>query len=92
MAHDGLDGAGPTGPAAPDRVAVVLSVDPERLDDVLAASSGAGLEDAQPLAAVGVITGRIHPDRVARLEALDGVQAVEVERRFQLPPPDAPVQ
>lgn len=81
-------------PTSPDdeRVAVVVSVAPERVDDVLTASSGAGLEDAEPLPAVGVITGRIHPSRVAALQILDGVQAVEVERRVQLPPPDAPVQ
>jgi len=75
-----------------ERVAVVVSVAPEQVDDVLAASSGAGLEDAEPLSAIGVITGRIHPSRMAALHHLAGVQAVEVERRVQLPPPDAPVQ
>lgn len=84
------NGAGPDG--VDERVDVVLSFDPERADDVLAASCGAGLEDAEPLAAVGVVTGRIHPDRITTLRGLDGVQAVEVERQVRLPPPQAPVQ
>lgn len=77
--------------AGPDeRVGVLLSVDPARVDDVLRASVAAGLEDAEPLTAAGVVTGRISPGAVASLRSLPGVEAVEVERTLRGPPPGAP--
>lgn len=81
-------------PAGGERVGVVLSVAPDRMDDVLRASVDAGLEEAEPLAAAGVLAGRVRPDRVASLQALPGVEAVEVERTVHLqpgaPPPHGP--
>jgi hypothetical protein len=73
-------------------VGVVLSVHPDQMDEVLLASAGAGLEGAEPLAAAGVIAGRIRPDRVASLRSLPGVEAVEVERVLRVPPPTSPLQ
>lgn len=79
-------------PPGVDRVGVLLSVAPERMDDVLRACVDAGLEDAEQLAAAGVLTGRVRPDRVASLQALPGVEAVEVERTVRVLPASTPTR
>jgi hypothetical protein len=65
----------------------------EAIDDVAAALARAGLRDGHTLEVTGVISGSLNDPRlVDALEQVEGVASVEVARRFQLPPPDEPVQ
>ena len=73
-------------------VRVVLSVDPDRFGGVVSAARAAGLTVTEELPAAGVVSGEIGRDRLGALSDLDGVDAVEEERTFQLRPPDSPLQ
>jgi hypothetical protein len=67
--------------------------DPAKLDEIVERLARAGLRDAQPQPAIGVITGTVDgPGAVSALEQVEGVAAVEVAGGFQLPPPDSPIQ
>jgi len=81
-----------SGGAGSDPVKVVVSVDPERFSDVVQSAVDAGLEVDEEMPAVGVVSGRVPPESLGALTDVEGVEAVERERTFQLPPPDAPVQ
>lgn len=74
---------------------VVVSVADDHLNDmstVLTAMQQAGLVVNDVQEALGTVTGSIDADAIGRLETVPGVAAVERERRYQLPPPDADVQ
>ncbi|MEU6666244.1 hypothetical protein [Streptomyces sp. NPDC046727] len=73
-------------------VGVILSVDPDRFADVVEAARRSGLTvtGEQPL--IGSLAGTIAADRIPELAGLDGVEAVDRERTYQLPPPDSPLQ
>jgi hypothetical protein len=62
------------------------------ISDVAAALQGKGMVVDQVLEAVGVIIGSAPDVDRAELAAVEGVVSVEGGTRFQLPPPDAPVQ
>jgi hypothetical protein len=91
MASDDTDAA--SGSAEESKaVRVVLSVDPERFDDVVSAAARAGLVVEEKMRDAGVVAGSVEPKRMAALREVTGVEAVERERTIQLPPPDSPVQ
>jgi predicted TIM-barrel enzyme len=71
---------------------VILAVDPQRFADVVKAVRDAGLAVEAEQPQIGTITGTIREDLLPTLEAVDGVDAVECERHYQLPPPDSPIQ
>jgi hypothetical protein len=52
----------------------------------------AGMVVDQVLTATGIITGSVDPASLAKLRALPGVDKVEPDSDFQLPPPDSEVQ
>ena len=52
----------------------------------------AGMEVEHSLGSIGAISGHVAHDRLHGLTQVPGVAAVEPERSFQLPPPDAEVQ
>lgn len=60
--------------------------------DVAELLARAGMEVAQVLAAIGVITGAVDDELRAAIEAVPGVAAVQEQSDFQLAPPDADVQ
>ncbi|MFW0793777.1 hypothetical protein AAFP30_08200 [Gordonia sp. CPCC 205515] len=63
-----------------------------KITEVAAAARAAGMTVDQVLDQVGVICGTA-PERCApALQALDGVDAVELGQTFRVPPPDSPVQ
>ncbi|NYI07691.1 hypothetical protein [Allostreptomyces psammosilenae] len=62
---------------------VVLSVDPARFAEVVAALRGAGLAVEAEFPTIGSVTGTVAQDRLAALRAVDGVQAVEPERTYR---------
>jgi len=74
---------------------VQLSVtvdDGHEIEEVAAGLRARGMEVAQVLDGIGVITGSA-PDEVrGDLAGVEGVATVSVGLDHQLPPPDAPVQ
>lgn len=74
---------------------IVVSVDDDHLgqiDEVVGRLQAAGMRVEQVLHAVGVITGSVDNPALAQLDAVTGVAAVEPQRTYRLPPPDADVQ
>jgi hypothetical protein len=71
---------------------IVLAIDPEHAVDIVERLREAGMEVTDALPASGVVTGWAPASRIPDLQHLDGVIAVEASRRFDLPPPDSPVQ
>ena len=74
---------------------VNVSVADDHLDgfpDVVERMKKVGLKVHQQMEAVGVVSGSIDPAKLADLERVEGVAAVEPSRSFQLPPPESDVQ
>lgn len=64
----------------------------KKLGTVAKAAAKAGMKVEQTHKALGVLSGSIDAGKVEKLRAIDGVDRVEEERTFQLPPPGSPVQ
>ena len=64
----------------------------DRIDEVAAAATRAGMTVEQRLPDLGVLTGEIDRDKLVRLRQVDGISDVEEERTVRIPPPDSPVQ
>ena len=80
----------------PDEVplkVIVTAADDQlaHLDDLARRLRAAGMAVDQVLE-IGVVTGSVATSRVASLEALTGVAAVESDRSVSIAPPDADVQ
>lgn len=73
-------------------VGVVLAVDPDRFAEVVEALRRAGLTVTGEQPIVGTLSGTVAEERMAALEAVDGVLSVDREHTIQLPPPDSPFQ
>ncbi|WP_239313542.1 hypothetical protein [Frankia sp. Cj3] len=75
-------------------VGVILAVDSDRFADVVEALRQAGLTvaDDKQQPSLGTLSGTVAEDRIAALEAIDGVESVDRERITQLPPRDSPIQ
>jgi hypothetical protein len=71
---------------------IVVAIDLERSPDVVERLRDAGMDVTQALPATGVVTGSAPASRIADIQRLDGVTAVEASRSFNLPSPDSPVQ
>jgi hypothetical protein len=52
----------------------------------------AGLKVEQQLAQIGVMSGAIDSEKLADLERVEGVAAVEQSRTYQIAPPDSKIQ
>ncbi|MDK0524049.1 hypothetical protein [Streptomyces sp. ML-6] len=76
----------PTGPAEP--VGVIVAVDPGRFAEVVGALRRAGLTVTSEQPVLGTLSGTVTEDRVAALAAVDGVDSVDRERTYRLPPHD----
>ena len=75
-------------------IAVNVTLGPEALrsaDATLRRLREAGLEQAQLLEAVGIVSGRVAEDKLAALAKLPGV-AVERDEAVRIPPPEADLQ
>jgi hypothetical protein len=72
-----------------ERIILTVSGDPEAVAEQLRA---AGVNVAQVLGEIGIVTGTVDADRRASLSDIAGVVAVENERSFQISPPDAEIQ
>ncbi|MFI6008983.1 hypothetical protein ACIBAG_09130 [Streptomyces sp. NPDC051243] len=73
-------------------VGVILAVDPDRFAEVVDALRRAGLTVTGEQPALGTLSGTVTEDRLPALEAVDGVESMDLERIVQLPPPDSPIQ
>jgi hypothetical protein len=74
---------------------VQLSVtvdDGHAIEEVAAGLRARGMEVAQVLDGIGVITGSAPDDVRQALAAVEGVASVDEQLTHRLPPPDAPVQ
>jgi len=63
-----------------------------RFSEVVRRIEQAGLKVEQQLDLVGIVTGSIDADKIADLNQVQGVAAVERTQTFQLPPPDSDTQ
>ena len=72
-----------------ENIVVTVSGNIERVAERLRA---AGMSVGQVLGEVGIITGSVDAGRRKSLAAVPGVLSVEIERNFQIPPPDAEIQ
>lgn len=76
-------------------VKVIVSLTADAADhygDVVLACERAGLRVDQQLPGLGVVTGQIEASTIDELRRVAGVDAVELDQRIVLPPPDSPVQ
>ncbi|UOY02313.1 hypothetical protein [Blastococcus sp. PRF04-17] len=62
------------------------------IDQVAEALRARGMEVAQVLDGLGIITGSAPAESRSALTDVEGVASVDEELSYQLPPPDAPVQ
>jgi hypothetical protein len=62
------------------------------IDKVAEALRAQGMQVAQVLDGLGIITGSAPEESKSALTAVEGVVSVDEELTHQLPPPDAPVQ
>jgi hypothetical protein len=63
-----------------------------QIADVARRLEQSGMQIGQILATAGIITGSVDESQIGALEASEGVAAIERQKDFQLPPPDADVQ
>jgi hypothetical protein len=63
-----------------------------QIQDVARRLEQSGMQVGQILTTLGIITGSVDESQISTLEAIDGVAAIERQKDFQLPPPDADVQ
>ncbi len=76
-------------------IEIVVSVDDEhlaRLDEIAAALERMGVKVEHRMSSLGTISGVADAAALERIRALAGVEAVEVARSFEIPPPDSEVQ
>ncbi|SOD86297.1 hypothetical protein [Streptomyces sp. Ag109_G2-15] len=73
-------------------VGVILSVDPDRFAHVVEALRRTGLTVTGEQPVLGTLAGTIAEDRIPELSRVDGVESVDRERTYRLPPPDSPVE
>lgn len=74
---------------------IVVSVDPQHAEDMPAVVErlrAAGMTVTRTMEGIGVVTGTAPESQLADLARLDGVTSVEQTRRFDVGPPDSPVQ
>jgi hypothetical protein len=70
----------------------VTVADGHAIEEVAAGLRARGMEVAQVLDGIGVITGSAPDDVRHGLAGVEGVTSVDEQLTYQLPPPDAPVQ
>lgn len=79
----------------PDKVDLLISVDDEHLDrfsEVVKSIEDVGVDVAQQMEDIGVVTGSIEPGKIGPINDVEGVAYVERSRDIQLPPPESDIQ
>lgn len=78
-----------------DKVKVTVSIDDahvEQIDQVTKQLKSAGLDVEQTLPTLGIVTGSVETEKMSSLSKVTGVESVEVDKNYQLAPPDSDVQ
>lgn len=76
-------------------IRVSVTVDQQHLaviGEVAEVLRSRGMQVEQVLTAIGIVIGSLPDERRSALDSVDGVQSVDEQRRFQLPPPDSVIQ
>ncbi|QAU47326.1 hypothetical protein [Bradyrhizobium guangzhouense] len=74
------------------RQAVVVTLSGKRkIEEVARDLKAIGLDEAQSLDAIGVVTGATDPDKIAKLRKVPGVQDVSLDHKVDIGPPDGRV-
>ncbi|WP_019499645.1 hypothetical protein [Pseudanabaena sp. PCC 6802] len=77
------------------KVKVSISIDDahiDRISEIAKSLQAMGVDVEQTLPSIGIISGSVSSEQVHRLNQIEGIQHVETERDYQLPPPDADIQ
>jgi hypothetical protein len=78
--------------AKPESQALVITVSGDRqIHDVARDLKASGLESAQVLDAIGVVTGSAAPKSIAKLKKVQGVTDVSEDHPVDIGPPGAPI-
>jgi len=73
----------------------IVTVDDDHLDQIREIADrcrSLGMEVQQVLNQAGVISGRVDPRKVAKVQQVRGVSSVEPAGSIQIPPPDSEIQ
>ena len=76
-------------------VQITVSIDDAHLDRIYEVADrlkDSGMEVEQTMQIVGVVTGSIEAEKMSSLSSIEGVQNVEIEREYQLNPPESDIQ
>jgi hypothetical protein len=60
-----------------------------QVSDSLRAS---GMDIEQTMPNIGIVSGSIESQQIEQLQEIAGVDSVELEQNYQLPPPNSPLQ
>jgi hypothetical protein len=77
------------------RVKVSVGIQDDHIDRIGQVSDSLrsfGMDIEQTMPNIGMITGSIEAQKVDQLHQIAGVDAVELEQTYQLPPPNSPLQ
>ena len=64
----------------------------ESMDGVVENLRASGMEVEQVLGTLGVVTGSAPEDALDALRGVEGVDSVDEQLGYRLPPPDSPIQ
>jgi hypothetical protein len=64
----------------------------EGMDGVVESLRATGMQVEQVLGSLGIVTGSAPDDALDALRGVEGVDSVDEQLSYQLPPPDSPVQ
>jgi hypothetical protein len=77
------------------RVKVSVCIQDDHIDQIGQVSDSlrsSGMDIEQTMPNIGIISGSIEAQKVDQLHKIAGVDTVELEQSYQLPPPNSPLQ
>ncbi|MBE9124625.1 MULTISPECIES: ketohydroxyglutarate aldolase [unclassified Coleofasciculus] len=77
------------------KINVSVSLDDEHIDQILEVAhnlESAGMKVENMMSGIGVLTGSCDSEKIEVLARVEGVSAVEPERRVQIAPPESEIQ
>lgn len=77
---------------AREQILISVAGDKAQLKALIPELEKLGVEVGQVLELSGIITGTVDPERVAELDKLQGISAVEMSRAYRIAPPESEIQ
>jgi hypothetical protein len=77
------------------KINILVAVDENHIEQILEVAQhlrSTGMHVEQILDRLGVITGSCDSDKMPEISQIAGVSHIEVEREYQLPPPESDLQ